>query len=143
MGAKVGPLLILGIIVLLAWANVAILRRFRSRTADWGWWAAIFTSWAVGTIIGVWGGFFFEYQASSRPRISGAPVPAAFFHLEGPPGNQQWIDFITPAPLLLAGVNVLLMPSLLACPKGIVFLLFAKNPGSVRGKNEAGKSVGP
>ena len=27
----------------------------------------------------------------------GVMIPAAFFHWEGPPGEEQWIDFITPA----------------------------------------------
>jgi hypothetical protein len=47
-------------------------------------------------------------------------VPAAFFHWEGPPGEEQWIDFITPAPLLFAGSNVVILALLAACPVGVV-----------------------
>jgi hypothetical protein len=126
-----GPLLILAIIAVLGWANAAMMRRLRSRTAAWGWWAAVLTLWTVGAIIGVWGGFFFEYQASPTLRVCGAPVPAAFFHLEGPTGEEQWIDFITPAPLLFAGANVVLMPLLLACPVGLVFWLHGRNRNRV------------
>jgi hypothetical protein len=56
-----------------------------------------------------------------RLRVFGAPVPAAFFHLEGPPGEEQWVDFITPAPLLFAASNVPLLGLLVACPVGLVF----------------------
>jgi len=126
-----GPLIILAIIALLGWANIATIRRFRSRAAGWGWWAAVLMLWTAGIVIGIWGGFFFEYQSSPTLRVIGAPVPVGFFHLEGPPGNQQWIDFITPAPLLFASANVVLMPLLLASPAGLVFWLRCRNRSRV------------
>jgi hypothetical protein len=116
-------LTILAIIVLLAWANIATVRRFRSGNAAWGWWATVLMLWAVGTAVGVWGGFFFEYQPSSKLRILGAPVPVVAFQLEGTPDDQHWVDFVTPAPLLFAVANVVLVPLLLGCPVGLVFSL--------------------
>jgi hypothetical protein len=53
--------------------------------------------------------------------IFGAPIPAAFFHWEGPPGKEQWVDFITPAPLLFAGSNVVILALLAAIPVGLAF----------------------
>jgi hypothetical protein len=84
-------------------------------------------AWLAGASLGVWSGFFFEYQATPRLRVVGAPVPAAFFHWEGPPGQEQWIDFITPAPLLFASSNVVILSLLAACPVGLVFWLCGRH----------------
>jgi hypothetical protein len=51
-------------------------------------------------------------------------VPAAFFHLEGPPGDEQWVDFITPAPELFALANVPLLALAAGCLVGMVALPF-------------------
>jgi hypothetical protein len=80
-------------------------------------------AWVAGAALGVWGGFCFEYQASPRLRVFGAPVPAAFFHREGPPGEEQWVSFITPAPLLFAASNVAILALLAACPVGLAYWL--------------------
>ena len=131
-----GPLLILIIIALLGWANVAIIRRFRSQVAGWGWWTSLLLLWTAGATIGVWGGFFFEYLACPTLRVCGAPVPVGFFHLEGPPGQQQWIDFITPAPLLFALSNVVLMTLLLACPVWLAFVYRHRKFGKSEGERQ-------
>jgi hypothetical protein len=120
-GATMGCLLIPVLVGLLTLGNVVTVRLFRRREAGVGWWVALATTWFAGTALGVWGGFFFEYQPSPRLRVFGAPVPAAFFHWEGPPGEEQRVDFITPAPLLFAGTNVPIMGLLVACPIGLVF----------------------
>lgn len=111
-----GFLLIFVFIGLLGWANLVAVRLLRSCVAGPGWWASLVLLWIGGAAVGYWGGFFFEYQPSPRLRVLGAPIPAAFLHLEGPPGDEQWIDFITPAPLLFAGSNVIIVALLLACP---------------------------
>jgi hypothetical protein len=115
-----GGLLISVLVWLLALANAAAVLLLRRRQAGRGWWAALWVAWLAGAALGVWGAFF-EYQLSPRLRAVGAPVPAAFFHLEGPPGEEQWIDFITPAPLLFAGSNVPILALLAACPVGLLF----------------------
>jgi hypothetical protein len=115
-----GCLLIPIVIALLAWANVAIVRLLHRRHGGLVWWVALSIAWLAGAALGVWGGFFFEYQPSPRLRVFGAPVPAAFFHWEGPPGEEQWVDFITPVPLLIAGSNVVILALLAACPVGLV-----------------------
>src|SRR4051794_19721681 len=100
-----GCLLIPALIGLLALADAVIVRMLRQRGAGVGWWSALSAAWLAGAALGVWGGFFFEYQPSPRLRVFGAPVPAAFFHWEGPPGEEQWVDFVTPAPALFAASN--------------------------------------
>jgi ribose/xylose/arabinose/galactoside ABC-type transport system permease subunit len=118
-----GLLLITLLIVLLTWANVAIVRMLRCRHARLRWWVALSVAWLAGAGFGAWSGFFFEYQPLPRLRVFGAPVPAVFFHWEGPPGQEQWIDFITPAPRLFATSNILILALLAACPIGLVLRL--------------------
>jgi hypothetical protein len=118
---------------LLGVANVATVRLFRQREAGVGWWVALSSAWLVGAALGVWGGFFFEYQPSPHLRVFGAPVPAGVFHWEGPPGEEQWVDFVTPEPLLFAGSNVPLIALLLACPIGLVFWVWSWSVRRIRG----------
>jgi hypothetical protein len=118
-----GCLLIPVLIALLGWANAAIVRLFQRWHAGPVWWAALLIAWLAGALLGVWSGFFFEYQPSPRLRVAGAPVPGAFFHWEGPPGEEQWSDYITPAPLLFAGSNILILAMLAAVPVGVAFWL--------------------
>jgi hypothetical protein len=128
-----GCLLIPVALVALALANVVTVRSLRRRQAGAGWWVALAIAWLAGAAVGLWGGFFFEYQPSPRLRVFGAPVPAAFFHWEGPPGEEQWVDFITPAPLLFAGSNVPIMALLCGCPVGAMFWVWNWRAGRVVG----------
>jgi hypothetical protein len=118
-----GCFLIPIVVVLLALANLATVRSLRRLQAATGWWVCLSIAWLVGASVGVWSGFYFEYQPSPRLRVIGAPVPAAFFHWEGPDGEEQWIDFITPAPLLFATSNVPILAMFAACPVGVLFWL--------------------
>jgi len=122
----VGYLFIAVAVTLLASANIVIVRRFRGRDVHLIWWGALSATWVAGAALGVWSGFFFEYQPSPRLRVVGAPMPGAFFHLEGPPGEEQWIGFITPDPLLFAGSNIIILALLAACPVGFAFWLRRK-----------------
>src|SRR5438105_5969094 len=109
------------IVWLLAWANLATVQMLARRHAKARWWISLALAWAIGAAIGVWSGFFFEYQACPTLRVFGFPVPAGFFHWEGPPGQEQWIDYITPAPMLFAGSNIFIAGTLAACPVGLAF----------------------
>ena len=109
-------LLILVVCILLALANAGIVSRFRRRRAGRGWWCLLAVAWLAGAGLGVWGGFFFEYRPTPVLRVFGAPVPGAFLHWEGPPGEEQWVDFITPAPLLFAGSNIVILGLLAGIP---------------------------
>jgi hypothetical protein len=115
-----GLLLIFGVIVLLAFANAAIVRLLRR--AGRGWWCALAVAWLAGAGLGMWGGFFFEYRPTPDLRVFGAPVPGAFLHWEGPRGEEQWVDFITPAPLLFAGSNIAILALVAGLPVALVFL---------------------
>jgi hypothetical protein len=136
-----GGLLIIVLVGLLALTNMATVRLLRRRLAGPGWWAALSVAWLAGALLGVWGGFFFEYQLSPRLRVFGAPAPAGFFHLEGPPGEEQWIDFITPAPMLFAASNVPILALLAACPVGLLFWVWGWRPRPDDG-TEAGRGDG-
>src|SRR4051794_4073044 len=114
-------LIIFALIGLLTWANSAMVRQLRRRHAAIGWWVLLIVLWTAGVALGVYGGFFFEYHASPKLRVFGAPVPAAFFHWEGPPGHEDWVDFPAETALLNAASNVLLVPLLFACPLAVVF----------------------
>ncbi|SIN76400.1 hypothetical protein SAMN05444166_0709 [Singulisphaera sp. GP187] len=60
------------------------------------------------------GGFFFEYRALPQLRGIDTPIPSVFFHWEGLPGEEGWVDLVTPAPLLFAGLNVAILGLLAA-----------------------------
>src|SRR4051794_36401483 len=104
-----GCLLIPAAIALLAYLNAVIVRLFRGRDAGSGWWVVLWLTRLAGAVLGCWGGFFFEYQPSPKLRVLGAPVPVVVLHWEGRPGEEQWIDFVTPMPLLFAGSNVFIL----------------------------------
>lgn len=136
-----GFLLILLVVALLAYVNVVTVRSLRRRRAGPSWWAVLVSAWASGAALGVWGGFFFEYQPLPDLRVVGAPIPAAFFHWEGPPGEEQWVDFITPAPLLFASSNVVIIALLAACPVGLASRFRRRGlatPGVAKGDSQGG-----
>jgi hypothetical protein len=127
-----GFLLIFVVIAVLGYLNLSIVRLFGRRRAGRRSWTALILAWAIGAGLGVKGGFFFEYRPSPALRVAGAPIPGAFFHREGPPGQEQWVDFITPAPLLFAGSNIVIVALLAACPIGLVFWLCTRTRAGSR-----------
>jgi hypothetical protein len=136
-------LLIFLLVCLLALANTTTVLLLRRRQAGRGWWASLWVAWLAGAALGAWSGIFFEYQLSPRLRVFGAPVPHAFFHLEGPPGEEQWIDFITPTPILFAASNVPILALLAACPVGLLFWVWDRRlppggPGAGFGEDGEG-----
>jgi amino acid transporter len=115
-------LIILALIVFFGWINVLSVRWMRSHHANTYWWCALITAWVVGIIVGVWGGFFFEYHTSPDFRVAGAPIPAVLFHLEDDAyGKPEWVDFPAGTPLLNATSNVVLVPLLFAVPISFIF----------------------
>jgi hypothetical protein len=77
------------VIALLAYSNFLIVRLFDRRKAGKAWWNALAVAWLLGAGLGVWSGFFFEYQPSPKLKMLGAPVPVVVFQLEGPPGKED------------------------------------------------------
>ena len=118
-----GVVLIVSVVALLAYGNVAAVRSFLTRRAGSTWWGVLAAAWSAGAALGVWSGFYFEYRPEPTLRVFGAPIPAAFLHWEGTPGQEQWVDFITQAPLLFAGSNIVILALLFACLVGLAFRL--------------------
>jgi hypothetical protein len=118
-----GFLLLAVVVSLLACVNVAVFRSFWGHRVGSVWWGVLIAAWGAGAVLGVWGGFCFEYQPLNELRVAGAPIPAAFFHWEGPRGEEKWVDFLTPAPLLFAGSNVFIVALLAGCPVWLAFWL--------------------
>ena len=116
-------LLIFGVISVLGLANAAVVRLLRVRGAGRVWWRVLAVAWLAGAGLGFWLALFFEYRPTPDLRVFGAPVPGAFLHWEGPPGEERWVDFITPFPLLFAGSNILVLALLAGLPIAYVFLL--------------------
>lgn len=107
--------------------NLAVIRGFRQRDSIVSW-VALSAGWLVGGSIGVWSGFFFSYLADPCVRVYGAPVPAAFLVLELHDGQEQWVDYLMPAPALFAGSNVLMLALVGGAMIGGVMRLVVKTP---------------
>lgn len=85
--------------------------------------------------MGIWFGFFFEYQPSPQLRVMGCPVPVACFALEkSAAGEEHWADFVAPEPLPLffAASNVLLLIFVSVYPVWLANTLwrFVRNRGA-------------
>jgi hypothetical protein len=88
-------------------------KSFRERGVAGGWWLILGSTALVAGVVGAWFGFNFSYQPSSRVVVYSFPVPGAFHVLETyDDGTQQWVDFVTPAPLLVAVANACLLLSI-------------------------------
>ncbi|MFO0919760.1 MAG: hypothetical protein U0872_15790 [Planctomycetaceae bacterium] len=118
-------LLLFGILVLANAGTVLLLKR---RIAVMPWWLALFAAWLAGAAVGVWAGVFFEYQPEPHVRIIGFPVPEACFIWQGPPGEEQWVDYVSPVPLLLILSNILFWGLLAGCPVGLIYWMSHSRP---------------
>lgn len=110
------PLIPFSVLVLgmLAYASY---RSFQRRGVSRGWHIAFFAAMLVGVAAGVYCGFVFKYSPRSGFEVYSFPIPAAFLVLkEYGNGESGWTDFITPAPLLFAGVNVPILTCLAVIP---------------------------
>src|SRR5438876_1028078 len=94
-------LLLFVVVPLAAWADFLTIRGLARNHAGPLWWAALAALSLPGAAADIWCGFYCEYQFSDRLRVISFPVPAVFFHLE----DGQWVDYIRPAPLLIACWN--------------------------------------
>jgi hypothetical protein len=108
------------VIALLAYSNLLIVQLFNRRKAGKSWWNALALAWLAGAGLGVWSGFFFEYQPSPKLKFLGFPVPVVVFQLEGPPGDEDWVDF--PGSPLFALSDILIMALLVPWWIGTLFL---------------------
>lgn len=104
-----GPLILIAVLALLGWLGLCAVRSLWAHRVGWPWWTALAVCLAIGFSLGVWFGFFFEYQPSPRLRIISCPVPVVAFALEtDADGKECWTDFVSPVPELFAMSNVVL-----------------------------------
>jgi hypothetical protein len=113
-------LLIPLLIALFLWINKAVLKLLWQR-ASTGWKIAYCFACVTGIILGVWGGFFFEYQPYPNLRVFSIPFPIGFLHLEGPPGNEEWVDFVSPAGALVALSDLIIIALIVPSLIGLAF----------------------
>jgi hypothetical protein len=45
---------------------------------------------------------------------------------EGPPGHEAWVDYVTPAPLLIAASNIVILGLVAACPIELAYWLWRR-----------------
>jgi hypothetical protein len=104
----VGPIVIIGIWLILGWLAFAACRSLHRRRVTLRWWLCLGMTAAIGIGLGVYFGFFFEYQPFPRMKLFSLPIPAAALVLETHgDGTEGWTDFVTPVPELVASANVL------------------------------------
>jgi hypothetical protein len=115
------------VIAVLAYANRVIVRQLLRRQAGRGWWLVLFGAWVVGAAVGVWSTFSFEYRLSPNTRVLGAPMPMAAFHLEGPPGEEQWADYVNALLPLVICENGVTLALLASFPVSLTFWLWSRN----------------
>jgi hypothetical protein len=123
--ADMGHLLVLVAVAVMAWADFAAIRGMARSRARGAWWVALAIFLLVGVAGGVWCGFCCEYQVSGHLRVFSFPVPAAFLHLE----DGQWVDYITPAPLLVALFNVVAVAIVCLLPLSAAYFYYRSRKG--------------
>jgi hypothetical protein len=112
----------------VAWCSYLVIRMLRRRRAGFRWWVALAIASLFGAILGIWCGLEFEYRPSQTVRVLGFPMPIAVFHLEGGGADEQWIDFVSPFPVVNAIGNAFFILFLSAIPVGLAFLLSNRSP---------------
>jgi hypothetical protein len=118
-----GCLLVYGVVALAAWADFIALRTLARRRAGPFWWAAVAVLLSAGVAAGVWCSCG-EYQVSNRVRVCGFPVPVVTFILE----DGDWVDYVSPAPLLAAVLNAASVAVLSLLPVSAACFLRRKRP---------------
>jgi hypothetical protein len=112
----------LALAVLLIRANARIVGLVRRMPRIWT--SVLVALWLVGAALGMWFATRFEYRPTRGLRVVGAPVPVAYYHLEGPPGNQRWVDFISPVQPWLVAADAILFSLLCAMVLRVILLFY-------------------
>jgi hypothetical protein len=113
-----GCLLVYGVVALAAWGDFVALRGLARRRAGPFWWAAVAVFLSAGVAAGLWCSCG-EYQVSYRLRLCGFPVPVVAFILE----DGTWVDYVVPAPFLVAVLNAVSVAVLSLLPVSAACLL--------------------
>lgn len=113
-------LFILAALMLSCSSIFVTVRRLRRTRSGWVWWTGFTVLAASGLAAGNWLAFYSDYQVSPRMRFCSFPIPLAFLHLE----DGQWIDFITPPPVMYAGLVANVIAIIAVCLLPLLFLRF-------------------
>jgi hypothetical protein len=119
------PFFALTLLALTSLAAFAAVRGLWRNRAGRRWWVGLALSAALGAAAGIWCGFFCEYYALEELRVFSFPVPAYFFHLE----DGDWVDYVVPAPLVVAGCNSLSLALLAVVPVWAAYWLLHRARG--------------
>ena len=95
-----GLLILLALIALLVWIDVATIRALVSHRLGVVWWAALVVLLIGGAVGGVWGSLL-EYQPTARLRVVGVPFPVGVWQWEG----DDWVDYVSPAAPVVVVLN--------------------------------------
>jgi hypothetical protein len=138
-----GQIIIIGVLTLLGWLAFIAVCSLNRRGVGSGWWTALVGCVGSGFALGVWLGFFFEYQPEPKFRVIGCPVPVVCFVLEKDrDGEEHWVDYVTPVPLFFATSNVVLLSIVSIYPVWLANTLWRfEDQKRTRKKPEKGTSL--
>jgi hypothetical protein len=104
-----GLLIVLAVLALFVWIDVATIRALFIRRHGVVWWVTLGALLSAGAVGGVWASAR-EYQPTDRLRVTGFPFAAGIWKLEG----DDWVDYVSPAgplvPLLNTATFLILAP---------------------------------
>jgi hypothetical protein len=118
MGVVVLPI----VVPLLAWADLAAVAAMWKDRAGPVWRIVLIVLVVAGIAIGVWAGFWCDYQVSDDLRVVSFPVPAVIFHLE----EGQWIDYVSPALPFVVVFNLLAVALTFVLPLALAYYISRK-----------------
>jgi hypothetical protein len=125
-----GCLLWAVVILLLTWADYCTVRSLYLNCRGPGWWAIFIALFSVGIGLGIWCGFYAEYQLSERTKVFGFPLMVGVFVKE----NGEWVDYVSPAPLLVALLDVLIVALVSVLPLSAACLMQRWRTGRAKPK---------
>ena len=125
-----GCLLWAVVIILLLWVDWTTVRSLYINRRRPGWWVIFVALFSVGIGLGVWGGFYVEYQLSERTKVFGFPLMVGVFVNE----NGEWVDYVSPAPLLVALLDVFIMTLVSVLPMSVTCLIQRWRTGRAKPK---------
>jgi hypothetical protein len=129
-GVGMGCLLWAVVILLVAWADWATVRSLYDNRRGPRWWVIFIALFSAGIGLGVWCGFYAEYQLSERIKVFGFPLMVGAFVTE----NGEWVDYVSPVPLLVALLDVLIMTLVSILPMSVACLIQRWRTGRAKPK---------
>jgi hypothetical protein len=121
MGILIGVFISVGL-CLAHWCALSLFYERRISSTNWLILSALYLA---GLAAGTFCGFYAQYSLSPSLIAVSAPIPAGFFHFE----DGEWIDFITPAPGVIALSNLIIVTLSIPLPF-IAYLLWRGRPWS-------------